>query len=633
MKALKKIVKAPEELSFVHCRACGERRDIADFRLFKASPSKVYMDFCAGCEKRDGTLALYRRFNAYGTKEIIDAVFAAGRAPDLRRTPDQIRLLVVPTLISVPRNNEEVLARELARREIARRRLVYFTTTMMPEYKPSWVHQDICRRLERFVKQVEAQQSPRLMLFMPPRHGKSQLASGMFPAWALGQHPDWKIIAASYGIELAAEFSTEVRGRLRDPEYQAIFPGTKLDKERQGIESWKTAKGGGYVAAGVGTGITGKGMHIGIADDIIKDAAAAGSDLIRNSTFKWYNSVFRNRLAPGGGILYIGTRWHYDDPAGRLLIADAELEKAGVPPEEREGWEVVCYPAVAEQDEHLMRDGSILQGDPINGEESYDVLRTLRRKGEALTPERYPLNELKKIKNAYTNSEWSALYQQRPAPEDGDFFKRDDLVYRWLDPAYRPFCRVFICTDYAIGKKQRNDFTVTAAFALDANDDLYVLEMRRGRWGTKQIEDNIIALVLRHKPEVYAGEHGAIHMAVWPNIAKRLEEEHREFLSVDESLIPMQDKEVRARPLQGRTQRRKLIFSYDNATAPEVYDITQVEMLQFPNGANDDTVDCLAWGARLAQNLSLPDAQAPPKQKSWTDALTAESSASDHMSA
>jgi predicted phage terminase large subunit-like protein len=589
---------------------------------------QLRMDFCVHCEQRYGTLTLYRRFNAYGTTEIIDAVHAAVRTPELRRSEAQVRLLVTAKQDKAPESNEEVVQREMMRRELAKRRLIYFTTEMMPEYKPGWVHQDICRRLELFVKRVEAQQAPRLMLFMPPRHGKSQLASGMFPAWVLGQHPEWKIIAASYAQSLSNEFSAEVRSRLRDPEYQAIFP-TRLDKEHHGVEAWKTTKGGGYLSAGVGSGITGKGMHIGIADDIIKGAAEADSELVRASTFKWYNSEFRNRLAPGGGILYIGTRWHHDDPAGRLLNVEAELRKAGVPPEEREDWEIVSYPAIAEMDEYLMVDGTILQGTP---EIEDMVLRMLRRVGEALTPERYPLNELKKIKNAYTKSQWTALYQQAPTPDDGDFFKRDDLKYRWLDPMYRPLCRTFMCVDYAIGKKQRNDFTVIAVFALDANDDLYVLEMRRGRWGTRDIVSNIVAMVDKHNPEVYAGEQGAIHHAVWPLVLQALEP-LRKFISVDETLVPIQDKEVRARPLQGRTQRGKLIFSYDSSTAPEVYDITERELLQFPNGVHDDTVDVLAWGARLALNTALPQMQAPPPQASWKDELELSSSSNSYMEA
>lgn len=589
------------------------------------------MDFCVHCEKEHGTLTLYRRYNAYGTAEIINAVMAAGKAPAAKRSAAQTRLLVEAKPVKEPETNEELIQKEIARREMARRRLIYFTTTFAPGYKPGWVHQDIGRRLERFVRQVEAGAAPRLILALPPRHGKSLLASDIFPSWALGLHPDWGIIGSSHSQSLPLSFSRNIRDRIREAEYKAIFPQAQIRKDAQGIEEWWTTQGGGYIAAGIGTGINGKGMMIGILDDALKDAEAAASEVIRNSTFAWYRAVFRTRLAAGGGILIIATRWHHDDPTGRVLAIDEELTKGGVPPAERENWELVSYPAVAEHDEHLMRDGTIVNGTP---EETGAVLRTLRRKGEALHAERWPLPELMKLKNTSTRAEWSALFQQAPTPDEGEFFKRDDFVYRWLDPVYRSLCRIFMTVDYAIGQRQRHAFTAAGAFALDAADDLYVLEIRRGRWGTQDIVQNIVALVERHQPEFYAGERGQIHMAVWPTIQQALDKK-RFYVSVDETLVPIQDKEVRARPLQGRTQRRKLIFSYDSGTRPETYDAAEREMLQFPNGKYDDIVDMLSWAARLALNLSLPNAQIPTsRQTSWKDTLShAGRSAPNYMAA
>jgi phage terminase large subunit-like protein len=604
-------------------------RPLSEFRVFKtataggwdggekydATTNTMLMDFCVACEHAHGTLTLYRRFNAYGTKEIVDAVYQAARVPEALRTAEQVRLLVEPKPQKAPETNEELVALEMQRRELCRRRLLYFVTTMMPSYLPSWWLQDLCRRLEKFVRDVEDGRSPRLIVAVPPRHGKSLTASDMLPSWILGKHPDWQLILASYAQELPVEFSRNIRDRINDPEYQAIFPGTKLRSDAKGVEAWKTTQNGGVKAIGVGGGLTGFGGNVLIADDLIKDAEAAGSDTIRQNTWNWYQMVFRSRLAPGGGILLIGTRWHWYDPTGRALELDEALKKEGVPEFERENWEVVSYPAIAEHDEYLMPDGRIeYDADPTK------ALRLLRRKGDALHPERYPISELKKIRNTLTKSNWSALYQQAPTPEEGDFFRRDDIQYRWLDPAYRPLCRVFMTVDYAIGKKQRNDYTVMGVHALDANDDLTTLEVRRGRWGTKDIVSNAVAMIERHKPEVYAGEQGQIHAAVWPMIQAALDEK-RIYISVDETLVPIQDKEARARPLQGRTQRHKWYISYDENTRPEVYDVLEREMLQFPNGVHDDCVDMLAWAARLAMNLSLPSMKAPPKPKSWKDKM------------
>lgn len=616
-------------IEYIPCRACGEKRKLDDYRLFATTPKKMWMDFCVFCEQKEGTITLYRRYSGYGTPEIISAVYAAERTPELHRTGDVARLLVSPKDVRPPETNEEVIQRELARRELARRRLIYYVTSLQKNYKPGWVHQDICRRLERFVAQVEAGQSPRLMLFLPPRTGKSVLASDYFPSWVLGKHPDWSIIATSYAQSLPVGFSRNIRARFKDPEFQAVFSDARLSQDSQGVEAWLTTKGGGYIAAGIGSGITGKGGNILICDDPVKDQEAADSEVIRNATYDWYQSTFRTRLAPGGGILIIQTRWHFADLSGRLLDDDEALKKAGVPDHERENWEVVSYPALAELDEYLLRDGTILQGKP---EDEDQVLRLLRRQGEAIHPERYSTSDMRRLRNVLSPAVWTALYQQRPTPEEGDFFKRDDFAYRWLDPAYLPLCRVFMTVDYAIGKKNRNDFTAAAVFALDANDDLYVVDIRRGRWGTMEIAENIVALVERYRPEVYAGEQGQIHMAVWPVVEQMLREK-RLYVTVDNTLTPMQDKEVRARPLQGRAQRRKLLFSYDHATKPEIYDVVEREMLQFPNGAHDDTVDVLAWGARLALNLPLPQKRSVPKHKSWEDELLDEQTTNDFMAA
>ena len=196
-------------------------------------------------------------------------------------------------------------ARELAMRALCRRRLLPFVQRFRPKYLAGWVHEDICRRLERFVKAVEAGESPRLLLLLPPRSGKSELGSRNFPPWVLGQHPDWEIIAASHTQSLTLSFSRYVRDLVRDPAYKAIYPDLILDPASQSIENWNTLQGGGYMAAGVGTGISGRGCHILVVDDVVKDAEAADSVTIRENTWEWYISTAYTRLAPGGGVLGI----------------------------------------------------------------------------------------------------------------------------------------------------------------------------------------------------------------------------------------------------------------------------------------------------------------------------------------
>lgn len=194
---------------------------------------------------------------------------------------------------------------ELAQRELCRRRLLPFIQRFRPKYNAGWVHADICRRLERFMRQVERGEEPRLLLMCPPRSGKSEIGSRHFAPWMLGQHPDWEIIAASHTSSLSMSFSRYIRDLMRNPAYGAVFPDAVLDPSSQSTENWNLTRGGGYLAAGVGTGITGRGAHVLLLDDLVKDIEAADSITIRDNTWEWYLSTAYTRLAPGGGVIGI----------------------------------------------------------------------------------------------------------------------------------------------------------------------------------------------------------------------------------------------------------------------------------------------------------------------------------------
>lgn len=194
---------------------------------------------------------------------------------------------------------------ELARRVLARRRLLEFTRYTLPDYDAGWVHHDMAARLERFSKAVIDRKSPRLMLLVPPRHGKSELASIRLPAFHLGHAPHHEVINCGYNLDLPMIFSKKVRGLLREPTYHNLFPNTVLDPETQATEAWMTTKGGGFKAAGVGGGITGKGAHVLIIDDPLKNMEEADSADRRDLLDDWYQSTAFTRLAPGGGVLLI----------------------------------------------------------------------------------------------------------------------------------------------------------------------------------------------------------------------------------------------------------------------------------------------------------------------------------------
>jgi predicted phage terminase large subunit-like protein len=188
---------------------------------------------------------------------------------------------------------------------LAKRRLIPFTQRINPRYDAGWVHRDIARRLERFSEDVAKGLSPRLMILMPPRAGKSELASRMFPAWHLGHYPDHEIISCAYNVSLAESFSRKVKEAIEDPAYQSVF-ATRLHPDFRSNGEWAVAGArGGYVAAGVGGGITGRGCHILLIDDPIKNAEEADNADTREKLWDWYGSTAYTRLAPGGGVLCI----------------------------------------------------------------------------------------------------------------------------------------------------------------------------------------------------------------------------------------------------------------------------------------------------------------------------------------
>lgn len=553
---------------------------------------------------------------------------------------------------------------ELIRRELSRKSLLGFTKRFQPNYLAGWVHVDICNRLEDFVRRVERRENPRMMLFVPPRHGKSTLASQHFPAWALGHHPEWEIIAASYGSSLPIKFSRYVRGLLRDPKYNVLFPDTVLDKENENVEGWGTTHGGGYIPAGVGGGITGKGAHIFIIDDPVKDAEEADSEITRNSTWDWYGSTAYTRLAPENGLLVIQTRWHDDDLSGKLIaqmkeqykelegmerevqeilnlqfegdtidevkytmmLADANKAMRDKR-EEIDTWEIISYPALAEYDEYQAPDGSPFFVDPESQtpvvpdsvfvpkhlrieEPNLDECRLLRTKGEALHPARYPVSQLNRRKNTLQPRHWHALYQQNPVPDDGDYFKKEHFRYR-TGPVPLGSMPIGIAWDLAVGKRDINDYTVGAVGMLDYLGDLIIIDLIRGRWDTHQSAKLILETYQKYRRlttgMVLVGiERGQLELAVRPEL-NRLQKKMQIFPNYDPDLKPVTDKLIRARPFQGRMEGGSLVFA--DPLEHAWVEIVQHEMLRFPNGTFDDCVDALAWLCRMVESkFSVPRA-------------------------
>ena len=279
----------------------------------------------------------------------------------------------------------------------AQERFSSFMPYINPKYKRKWFHKviaDYCQRVfEGSIKN--------LMIFVPPQHGKSEIISRSFPAWALGRNPDLKIIGTSYSADLSNQFSRHIQRTIDMQEYHDIFPNTTLNNSiftpnvrgyRRNIDIFEiVGHNGFYKGVGVGGSLTGTPVDIGIIDDPVKDAFEAYSETFRDRVWDWYNSVFCTRLHNESRQLFIMTRWHEDDLAGRILL------------KEPKNWVVVKIPAIRESSD----DGNDF--DP-------------RESGEPLWPEKHSLERLQQIRN---NSErvFSALYQQSPTIDGGNIVK------------------------------------------------------------------------------------------------------------------------------------------------------------------------------------------------------------------
>ena len=301
----------------------------------------------------------------------------------------------------------------------------------------------------------------RLMVFMPPRHGKSETVSRLFSAYYLHRHPRRWVAITSYAAELAFTLSRAARDNY-------LGAGGSLREDAAAVRHWETEQGGGLWATGVGGPATGKGFHLGIIDDPLKNAEEAASETIREKQRDWYRSTFSTREEPGGAIIVIMTRWHEDDLSGWLLAHEASNE------DEPERWHIVNMPAIAE------------------GARDFPATCTVeadeREPGEVLCAERYPAEKLRAIERRIGQYFWAALFQQRPGPRDGDFFKR-----QWFSivDALPAGCRFVRYWDKA-GSHDRGAFSAGVLMAVASDGRFFVVDVKRGQWSAAEREAVIL---------------------------------------------------------------------------------------------------------------------------------------------
>jgi predicted phage terminase large subunit-like protein len=444
------------------------------------------------------------------------------------------------------------LDKEEAGKRMARNHILNFAARLNSQYTPAahlWLIADALERVERG-------ELLRVLITMPPRHGKSELASVNFPAWFLGRNPDKRIIAASYSAGLSFRFSRRARNLLREPRWP--FDGVTTAGDWSAVGAWDIANHrGGYIAASVAGAVAGHGANILMIDDPVASAEEARSVAYRERTWEWFLQDAVTRLEPQGAIILIGTRWHEDDLIGRVLLNSEDK------------WHHLNLPAISED-------------------------------GEALWPERYPIEVLEERRAELGAQNFEALYQQRPSSPEGEMFKRF-WWRRYMAPPTLSKIEQFVDSSFKTGVK--NDYSVIATWGYDGQGSVFLLDLYRekleypdlmmtihrehAKWAPHAksvpvvIEDkasgqSAIQTLRRPLPTRDGFMLPALPVVVWPVASGSSKESRAEgvspFVEAGRVFIPVMPPALPGEPLHWTEE-----FIDEHA--------------KFPNGAHDDMVD------------------------------------------
>lgn len=457
----------------------------------------------------------------------------------------------------------ELRLRVLEARSLATATFLDFCKYVWPEMLVGEHHIKIAEALDRVI----AGKCKRLMIAMPPRHGKSQMGSYLFPAYLMGKLPQSKLIVGSHTAELAQRFGRMIRNLVEDERYGELFPNTKLSVDSKAAGRWNTNAGGEAFFIGKGGAMTGRGGDIVVLDDILDEQDAVSETAMEN-TWEWYTSGPRQRLQPNGAIIIINTRWKTDDLSGRLLRQQGQLKS--------DQWEILEFPAILPS-------------------------------GNPLWPGYWSLEELEKVKMSIGLKKWNAQWQQQPTNDDGAILKRE-WWRRWKydEP---PNCSYIIQTmDTAYSKKETADFSVIATWGVfrpsaDEGPGLMLLSVKKGRWDFPELKRVAKAEYVYWQPDNVLIEAKATGTPLQHELRK---------MGIPVTMYSPggrrtgQDKVSRANAVAPILESGMVWYPEDEEFAQEMVE----ECAAFPNGSNDDQVDAMVMALmrfRQGNFVSLQD--------------------------
>jgi predicted phage terminase large subunit-like protein len=461
-------------------------------------------------------------------------------------------------------------ATELLKRRSIRNSLTAWAS--QKGFEPAPHHQLFIREIEAFLKSDDEV----LLLFAPPGSAKSTYVSVLLPSWYLAANPTHSILAATHNVEFAERWGRRVRN---DIAADANALGISLSEDSKAAARWSLTTGGEYYGVGAGVGISGFRANLGVGDDLFGSREDAYSETVRQKRWDWYVDDFSARLKPGAKRILMNTRWHEEDVAGRVLEQIERKEIKG---------RVISIPAIAEENDPLGRKpGEYLWDEP----KGYNYGAFLRARLRETSP-----------------MMWSALYQQRPAPEEGDYFKA-----AWLKPCdklpARETMRIYGGSDYAV-TADGGDYTVHIVVGIDPEGRMYLLDLWRKQTASDEWIEAFCDLVTLWKPVGWAEEKGQISAGVGPALDKRQRE--RKAYVYREQFPTRGDKAVRAQSIRGRMPLEGLYVP----TQASWYPAFRSELLSFPAGKHDDQVDALGLvGQLLDQMVPGQKPKTPEKPK------------------
>ena len=404
-------------------------------------------------------------------------------------------------------------------------------------------HLEIAEKLEK----VATGEITRLIVNMPPRHSKSELASYLMPAWFLGRNPKLKIIQATHNTELAVRFGRKVRDLIDSEQYGHIFPDTDLKADSKAAGRWETSAGGEYFAAGVGAAVTGRGADLFIIDDPHSEQDAMSEGRLEEA-YEWYTSGPRQRLQPGGKIIVVMTRWGLRDLTGRLIKAQGSDVLS-------DQWEIVEFPAILPSENPLW-------------------------------PEFWKKDDLLKVKASLPVQKWGAQWQQQPTAEEGAIVKKEWWRI-WKKEDIPEVDYIIQSYDTAFSKKESADYSAITTWGVFRSeetgaDNIILMDASRGRWNFPELKEKALEENEYWQPDMMIVEAKASGLPLTDELRR--------------AGIPI----MNYTPSKGRDKVTRMhtvapLFEAGMVWAPEKHFAEEVidECMAFPNGEHDDYVDSM----------------------------------------